>query len=1183
LAAQALEKWTYNPNQQRGYGGRFGSGGGPAPAVQQQPAAAAGPSAPQEYGPRGNGPGKPPAPAKKPAAKPSTKPAAQGQQPGANEVSPGEKKVNQLLTQAQNLDKEAATISKKITALRKEQKAALAAAKKASAPASSSPASSAAQPASAAQANVSGTAAGSTSSTSAAQSTTSLAASYTAKAKAIGAQIHTLQTKVNSLHAQAKQLRAQASQVKHVVPEIHKGADVATTLTEQPDATVSFPILKTETTADGDLVVYGKATDGTLDSDEQIVDPAWSSKALQNWLSTGANLRVQHNPQRDPAGIGLQVDMNKDNSGAHWLKALVVEPVAKRLVSKGALRAFSVGIMKPRIVTDPKARGGRIVDGELGEVSLVDRPANRNCSFTLVKADKTDGHAEWVGELNGDPEFMAKATAPSPTDVARMVNKRAVEAPPEMPEVQQGDVPLSVFSEPVANRLAEALKRVKANGEVVDSSGKDRSDVAGGDFAGPGKTFPIESQDDVPDAASLAHHAKDPGAVRSRIRSIAQRKWPGMTMPPSLASKGELDELPSALIKQLDLGTLSLDDAYKAITAAADLMKGDGGDCSTCHGTGKILEGNRRCPDCQGSGNKIEWAAEITKGGGLANFGGHQSKPYGAGGVKDDDDDDKPDNADDSGEAEDDVKQAVPATVKMFCPNCGSKMKKKGAFCPGCGSKVAMPDETKHVIPHSHPTPGDGVKGKDTEPAARHREPDGDQVEDFEHDSGMEDGDEHGSGKPPEPAPTWGKKGHSDPDPADGVDNKKPTERGPGKDEEKERPEAEFEVKMRTTEAPYTMMRAHDAVCAAYNGAEVLAEYPSLKGYTDAIDIEQWRDAARATVDGGNLADAQKALAVASAAETLSKMDPEAVADGRAALHKNFASMYPSVHLSPGSISPTQFKRPYISAGHSPLSAEAPKGQPDGHIPPSAPHADAFTRGPLTAGHEAVSPANGGTRTVAMATGKSAAMGALTVVHDEIANLFPELCPMGTTHVTPSGKSAPVSDGIAAQLRSHSQRSGSTHEITKSETPVVPVIRARKNKAAGSDNALLAQLVQQNEQLIKAVNSYNAANEFLTKQVSDLTDRDGEYSQTINKMQAELDHFGRMPDPMMAPLRSATSYGPDDASSGAVPAERRSLVDEAANKVRAEKLMFFKSLAASGDPQLREGAEQQIAKLLGAP
>jgi len=130
---------------------------------------------------------------------------------------------------------------------------------------------------------------------------------------------------------------------------------------------VTFPIFKFEKTADGDIVVYGKCTDGTVDADHQIVDPDWSARELKKWLSTGGNMRVQHSPFLYPAGKGLALELDKTGDGDHWLKALVCEPNAMNLVEKGVLRDFSIGILDPQIVFKSRtAPGGTICGGSIG-------------------------------------------------------------------------------------------------------------------------------------------------------------------------------------------------------------------------------------------------------------------------------------------------------------------------------------------------------------------------------------------------------------------------------------------------------------------------------------------------------------------------------------------------------------------------------------------------------------------------------------------------------------------------------------------------------------------------------------------------------------------------------------------------------------------------------------------------
>jgi hypothetical protein len=190
---------------------------------------------------------------------------------------------------------------------------------------------------------------------------------------------------------------------------------MAVTLDAHKLTYMSMPIVKTEETDEG-IVVYGKASDGRVDSDDQIVDPKWSGPAIAKWLDTGGNVRVQHNPQLYPAGRGLSVELDRDGDGGHWVKSLVVEPIAMKLVRAGVLRAYSVGIAKPIVRRDmtSKARGGIVAGGEVAEISLVDRPANTGCGITLVKSEGDD--APWTyGDL---VDALVKAEAAELSDKA---------------------------------------------------------------------------------------------------------------------------------------------------------------------------------------------------------------------------------------------------------------------------------------------------------------------------------------------------------------------------------------------------------------------------------------------------------------------------------------------------------------------------------------------------------------------------------------------------------------------------------------------------------------------------------------------------------------------------------------------------------------------------------------------
>jgi len=159
-------------------------------------------------------------------------------------------------------------------------------------------------------------------------------------------------------------------------------------------ATTYAQIVKTNKNDDGTLTVYGKATDDSLDIDQQIADDAWLSRAMPEWFMTGGNIREQHS--NIAAGVAKEYEAKSDG---HYISALVVDPVSVRKVETGVLKGFSIGIRAPRVVRDTKAVNGRIIDGQIVEVSLVDRPANPNCQLVLAKSVEGETSLVKVEEL----------------------------------------------------------------------------------------------------------------------------------------------------------------------------------------------------------------------------------------------------------------------------------------------------------------------------------------------------------------------------------------------------------------------------------------------------------------------------------------------------------------------------------------------------------------------------------------------------------------------------------------------------------------------------------------------------------------------------------------------------------------------------------------------------------------
>lgn len=143
-------------------------------------------------------------------------------------------------------------------------------------------------------------------------------------------------------------------------------------------------VVKSERDANGDLVVYGKATGPDLDLDGQRCQPAWLRKAMPEWARWG-NLREQHGAIA--AGVGLELTEQGDD---WYLKALVVDPGTARKVERGVLKGYSIGIKGATLVKTAAAPNGMISNGQVVEVSLVDRPSNPTCEIGIAKSAGLD-------------------------------------------------------------------------------------------------------------------------------------------------------------------------------------------------------------------------------------------------------------------------------------------------------------------------------------------------------------------------------------------------------------------------------------------------------------------------------------------------------------------------------------------------------------------------------------------------------------------------------------------------------------------------------------------------------------------------------------------------------------------------------------------------------------------------
>jgi hypothetical protein len=138
---------------------------------------------------------------------------------------------------------------------------------------------------------------------------------------------------------------------------------------------------------DGSIIVAGRAYNADReDPDGDILDDAFAKKALGEWFTERGNIREMH--QASAVGKGQEIDLTR--AGA-WLTSKIVDPLAVRKVEEKVYSAYSVGIKGARRVFDPNAKVGRIVDGRIIEVSLVDYPAQDVGKLVIAKAALPDG------------------------------------------------------------------------------------------------------------------------------------------------------------------------------------------------------------------------------------------------------------------------------------------------------------------------------------------------------------------------------------------------------------------------------------------------------------------------------------------------------------------------------------------------------------------------------------------------------------------------------------------------------------------------------------------------------------------------------------------------------------------------------------------------------------------------
>lgn len=737
-----------------------------------------------------------------------------------------------------------------------------------------------------------------------------------------------------------------------------------------------------------------------------------------------------HSTNLPPAGKGVLLESLADGE---YVRTKVVEPVAVRLVDEGVYSGYSVGISRPRIDRDVKARNGRIVAGKIVEISLVDRPALPTAKFAVLKSDG-NGLA-----FIGKSVTIPSAYRPAPEAITRY---------------QRGAH--------VTIHARDTMGDVRAYEGKVTRTGIGSVEIDTTGFNDFGRRERFTDGDIV-----AAYKGSAPDLVKGEARDEAGF---GSTEDSVGDGKGAV-------------ATAIKEEAAPAVVKVAD--------CDKCKGSGQFGEAN--CDKCAGSGK-----AEIVKGADMASITEDigdikedikdlENDIEDVSGVKADKDDkdeefEAPEEEADEAEAVDDSDGGDEEAAPKFGE--GDKVAKR--------ARVEQKDGHWVVLKGTEVLGTHGIK----QSAEAHRDA-------YERD------------------------------------------RKAAKVARKAAKVAAATLPKGTDEVPWLLRRAHDFTCPVYKTASVEEFYPSIEksGVNGALNAST-RNAVFTALAGEVGADAGTGSATTGIYALGKSMyglqayltAEEGSADGfgaatvaaRDELHEAFKEANPEIAKGEipqpsESITPGQFNRPYLSAGHQKETASGSAA----HIPETTHPISAsdFSRGPLADGHQRY------------------LKGALADIHDGLSAWKPDLCRMSPMDAAGS--------------------------FASERQPGLPLVGQLPNGAANSPAGMPGFAFNPaSAPVAKALTEEDLA-AIVTKAMQPALEK-------ITSLQEEVDRLGSQPDPIAAANRGIVGA---DIRKVAKVSEANEAQQEAARGKRAEKVDYLQGLARNGSPEQRIAAQERLNRL----
>jgi hypothetical protein len=394
----------------------------------------------------------------------------------------------------------------------------------------------------------------------------------------------------------------------------------------------------------------------------------------------------------------------------------------------------------------------------------------------------------------------------------------------------------------------------------------------------------------------------------------------------------------------------------------------------------------------------------------------------------------------------------------------------------------------------------------------------------------------------------------------------------------------------------YALRRAHDAICDAYSSDVSKSAHPSIEtnGYKAVLQPEAIRallSSIAETEDPMKLASLASAV---GAAQQLSVISEAEIEEAHESLNKSFTDAYPTAHPTPGSITPGQFQRPFVTSGRAPSTSTGAKPRIPGAN--SSIDASQFTDGPLTSGRESASPSSTGSHTptnetaadrIAQVTANTA-LNAVAVLHDHIAAAYPTMCTLDQgAGISFAGVSSLDTDGSIKPIAA-----SATPSLTKAEKKILKQAKKIKQarKLLKSQEATLTKSDEPEvteapaEDVITVTTSEDGQvlidteqlNEIVKSLIESITkEKFDAFDDILNVVKSEVDKLGSEPDPAKAPVRGTVVL--ERAIEKA--ATEADMLRKSAEDSLKDEVSYLESLAKSGNPELRMRAEGQLQRL----